>query len=59
MDDVEAVVSRLQEAAYREGFVSPPHPHRVRKYFLDSEGLEWEFVEYLSEDPAERNDYSL
>ncbi len=27
-------------------------------YFLDAEDLEWEFVEYLSDDPKERNDYS-
>ncbi len=33
--------------------------HRTRIYFLDGTGTEWEFVEYLSEDPAERNDYSL
>ena len=35
------------------------HPHRKRVYFHDAEGNDWEFVEYLSRDPAERNDYAL
>ena len=37
----------------------PEHPHRRRKYFFDADGIEWEFVEYASGDPAQRNDYSL
>jgi hypothetical protein len=35
------------------------HPHRQRVYFLDPEGNDWEFVQYFSADPAERNDYEL
>ena len=35
------------------------HPHRTRVYFNDLEGNDWEFVEYHSSDPAERNDYDL
>lgn len=57
--NVEAVRRRLTEAGYKEGYKAPPHPHRKRLYFLDREGFDWEFVEYLSDDPAERNDYSL
>ena len=34
------------------------HPARVRLYFYDPEGNDWEFVEYFSKDPNERNDYS-
>jgi len=59
VDDVDALADRLKAAGYREGFVSPPHPHRKRRYFHDADDLEWEFVEYLSDDPAERNDYSV
>lgn len=58
VDDVEAIRGRLEAAGYKEGFVAGPHPHRKRLYFLDGIGMEWEFVEYLSDDPAERNDYS-
>ena len=28
-------------------------------YFFDDDGNEFEFVEYLSADPEERNDYQL
>lgn len=59
VDDVEAVAQRLAAAGFREGFQSPPHPFRKRRYFHDSDDREWEFVEYLSDDPAQRNDYSL
>lgn len=32
---------------------------RIRHDGRGSEGSDWEFVEYLSADPAERNDYDL
>ena len=32
-------------------------PYRKRVYFTDPEGNDWEFVQYSSDDPAERNDY--
>jgi hypothetical protein len=28
-------------------------------YFYDPEGNDWEFVQYFSQNPAERNDYEL
>ncbi len=59
VDDAEALATRLLAAGYREGFVVPPHPYRIRKYFLDADGNEWEFVEYLSDDPAQQNEYLL
>lgn len=59
VDDVGAVRARLAAAGYRETTTPNDHPHRKRIYFEDGEGGEWEFVEYTSEDPAERNDYAL
>lgn len=58
VDDAEALATRLHAAGFREGFVAPPHKYRIRKYFLDADGNEWEFVEYLTEDPALQNEYS-
>ena len=58
VDDVDGLAERLSGAGYREGFVAPPHPYRKRRYFHDADDIEWEFVEYLSDDPAKRNDYS-
>jgi catechol 2,3-dioxygenase-like lactoylglutathione lyase family enzyme len=57
--DAEAVRKRLRAAGYRESTVPNDHPHRRRVYFYDAEGNDWEFVEYLSNDPAKRHDYEV
>ena len=59
VDDVDAVRQRLEAAGYKDSTVPNAHPHRKRAYFYDREGNDWEFVEYLSDDPAERHDYTL
>jgi len=60
VDDIDALIGRLQTAGIEPSDVSAldGHPHRRRVYYCDGNGLDWEFVEYLSEDPAKRNDYS-
>jgi catechol 2,3-dioxygenase-like lactoylglutathione lyase family enzyme len=57
--DAHAVHERLSAAGYRDSTFPNAHPHRRRVYFHDADGNDWEFVEYLSQDPAERNDYDL
>ena len=59
VDDAEALRRRLKAAGYRES--TPPNAHKYRKriYFYDPEGNDWEFVQYLTADPALRNDYDL
>lgn len=58
--DVEIVGTRLRNAGYQENTLVPnSHPYRKRLYFSDPEGNEWELVQYLSSDPAKRNDYTL
>jgi catechol 2,3-dioxygenase-like lactoylglutathione lyase family enzyme len=59
VDDVEAVRRRLSAAGYVDSTVPNRHPYRRRVYFYDPDGNDWEFVEYLSDDPAKRNDYAL
>ncbi len=59
MEDVEALRARLRAAGYVDSTPPNAHPHRKRVYFRDGEGNDWEFVEYRSQDPAERNDYDL
>ena len=59
VDDVETVRARLLAAGYVDSTVPNAHPHRRRVYFRDAEGNDWEFVEYASDLPAERNDYAL
>ena len=59
VDDVESLRLRLNAAGYRDSTVPNAHPHRKRVYFYDPDGNDWEFVQYLSQDPAKRNDYEL
>lgn len=59
VDDVEALCKRMRSAGYKESTPPNVHPFRKRRYFYDGEGNDWEFVEYVSQDPAERNDYKL
>jgi catechol 2,3-dioxygenase-like lactoylglutathione lyase family enzyme len=59
VDDIEALSERMKSAGYKDSTPPNAHPHRKRRYFHDPEGNDWEFVQYLSEKPAERNDYKL
>jgi len=54
LDDVAA---RLKEAGYAPHHLGAKHPHRKNLYYIDDEGLEFEFVEYLSTDPEKKNSY--
>ena len=55
--DAAATAERLLEAGYEQGATYADHPHRHRYYFFDHDANEYEFVQYLSEDPSERNEY--
>lgn len=50
-------VRRLREAGHEVDHWGPEHPYRRNAYFVDAAGLEFEFVEYLSERPEEKNRY--
>jgi len=59
VDDTNALRERLKSAGYHDSTPENHHPYRKRVYFLDPDGNDWEFVQYLSDDPAKRNDYTL
>lgn len=54
---VDDVIARLAEIGAAPSHFGVAHPHRRNVYFIDDNGLEFEFVEYLSADPEERNHY--
>ena len=58
VDDLDGIDQRLQAAGYEqdESFREESE-FRRRHYYYDGNNMEWEFVEYLSDDPARRNDY--
>ena len=57
VDDAEALRDRMTAAGYRDSTVANDHKYRKRVYFYDPEGNDWEFVQYFSHNPAERNAY--
>jgi catechol 2,3-dioxygenase-like lactoylglutathione lyase family enzyme len=57
VEDADAVRERLLAAGFREGFKVDPHPYRKRVYILDGDNNEYEFVQYLTDDPAKRYVY--
>lgn len=57
VDDVDALRERMLAAGYQESTVPNSHPHRKRIYFYDADGNDWEFIQYLSDDPSKRHDY--
>jgi catechol 2,3-dioxygenase-like lactoylglutathione lyase family enzyme len=57
VDDIDAVNQRLVAAGYKAGGIVPGEPFRKRTYIFDAVGHEWEFVQYLSDDPAKKNQY--
>lgn len=59
VENVDVVRDRLKFAGFTDSTVPNDHPHRKRVYFYDPEGNDWEFVQYLSDDPEKRNDYSM
>lgn len=59
VDDADALRNRMLAAGYQESSMANSHPYRKRVYFFDPEGNDWEFVQYMTNDPAQRNDYKL
>jgi len=59
VDDVDALQERLAAAGFTESTYPNKHPHRKRIYFYDADGNDWEFVQYFTDNPSERNDYDL
>ncbi len=57
VEDVESVVERLTQAGYVESSDKESTKARERRYFLDDNNLEWEFVEYRTADPSIKNAY--
>ncbi len=53
--NLEAVVSRLANAGFDIAKDGADEPYRKNVYFIDPDGFEIEFVEYLSDIPEERN----
>lgn len=59
VDAIDFLRNRLISNGFKESAIVDSHPFRKRAYFNDPEGNDWEFIEYFSSDPSERNDYEI
>jgi catechol 2,3-dioxygenase-like lactoylglutathione lyase family enzyme len=57
VDDVDGVIRRLEAKGFRIAVSGGEHPFRKTVYFIDPAGVEFEFMQYLSDEPSERNRY--
>tara|TARA_B110000285_G_C14505590_1_gene330073 strand:+ start:68 stop:487 length:420 start_codon:yes stop_codon:yes gene_type:complete len=55
VEDLNSIVKLLLEAGYERDYPRQEEKFRNREYFADSDGNEFEFVEYLSDKIEERN----
>lgn len=54
-DNLDALMARLEQAGFLPDKDGAEEPFRRNIYYIDPAGFEVEFVEYLSDLPAERN----
>lgn len=57
VDDVEAVIQRLTNEGYEIDILGRNHPYRKTVYFIDPNGFQFEFMQYLSDDAVLKNQY--
>ncbi len=58
VENVEEIARNLLSNGYKRDYPKEVEEFRIRDYFADADGNQYEFVQYLSELPEERNKYS-
>ncbi|MCL6271943.1 VOC family protein [Sansalvadorimonas sp. 2012CJ34-2] len=56
-NDLQALKARLAESGFQPSKDGADSPYRNNIYYIDPDGFEVEFVEYLSDIPEQRNHY--
>ena len=56
--DLEKLHGRYEAAGYGCQYLVES-PARLRMYVTDQDNIQWEFIQYLSDDPAVQNDNSV
>ena len=57
VSDVETIAKNLLENGYKRDYPKEVEKFRIRDYFADADGNQYEFIQYLSEKVEERNYY--
>lgn len=55
--DVAEIANNLLNSGYKRDYPKQVEQYRIRDYFADADGNQYEFVQYLSEVVAEKNSY--
>ncbi len=56
--NVEEVANNLLKNGYKRDFPKEVEQFRIRDYFADADGNQYEFIQYLSDKPEEKNSYN-
>ena len=59
VDDVEIIADRLLSEGFKRDYPKQIEKYRIRDYFTDGEGNEYEFVQYLSDNIEQMNSYEM
>ena len=57
VQDVEKIANDLLSNGYKRDYPKEVEQFRIRDYFADADGNQYEFIQYLSEVPEEKNSY--
>ena len=57
VEDVEGIADRLTLAGFVRDYPKQAESFRIRDYFADNDGNQYEFVQYLSDNINERNSF--
>lgn len=57
VQDVEEIANNLLSNGYKRDYPKQVEQFRIRDYFADADGNQYEFVQYLSEVVQEKNSY--
>jgi catechol 2,3-dioxygenase-like lactoylglutathione lyase family enzyme len=58
VQDVEEIANNLLRNGYKRDYPKQVEQFRIRDYFADADGNQYEFVQYLSEVVLEKNSYN-
>lgn len=57
VESIENLIANLKNAGFEVDHFGDEHPHRKNAYFMDPQGLEFEFVEYFTDIGSLKNQY--
>jgi catechol 2,3-dioxygenase-like lactoylglutathione lyase family enzyme len=58
VQNVEKIADNLLKNGFKRDYPKAVEQFRIRDYFADTEGNQYEFVQYLSDKPEEKNSYT-